>query len=247
MARSSAAVVFRTLCLFGAALGAVHSENLFAADADAGPSASSAGSGSDLETIEVQADKLHVLPTQPVDSVFGFGKSIIETPCSLTSISNEMLNRVNITDINDLVALSPGSFTQSFFGVAGSLDIRGTAGENYFRGVRRIDNPGNYPQVIAASDRIDIVRGPASPILGPSKVGGYLNFEPKSARAESGAYMKQAKGAIGFTTGSWDEKTVHAEVGGPATLFGKPSGFYVYSQFENSGSYYQNSATRHSI
>src|SRR3569833_2391718 len=187
MARSSAAVVFRTVCLLGA-LAAAHSQQIFAADAEVGPVISSAATGNDhLVTVEVTADKLHVLPTEPVDSVFGLGKSIIETPRSLTSISNEMLNRVNITDINDLVALSPGSFTQSFFGVAGSLDIRGTAGENYFRGVRRIDNPGNYPQVIGASDRIDIVRGPASPIYGPSKVGGYLNFVPKSARADSGA------------------------------------------------------------
>src|SRR5690348_13091501 len=162
MARASAAVVFRMLCLSGAALAAAHSEYLLAAESDAGPVSSAAGSGGEsLETVEVTADKLHVLPTEPVDTVFGFGKNIIETPRSLTSISNEMLNRVNITDIDDLVALSPVSFTQSFFGVAGSLDIRGTAGENYFRGVRRIDNPGNYPQVIGASDRIDIVRGPA--------------------------------------------------------------------------------------
>jgi iron complex outermembrane receptor protein len=249
MARSSAAVVFRTLCLFGA-LAAAHSQQVLAADADAGPVSSSAGSGSsgsDLETVEVQADKLHVLPTEPVDSVFGLGKTIIETPRSLTSISNEMLNRVNITDINDLVALSPGSFTQSFFGVAGSLDIRGTAGENYFRGVRRIDNPGNYPQVIGASDRIDIVRGPASPIYGPSKVGGYLNFVPKSARADSGAYLAEAKGEVGVTRGSWDKKTLHAELGGPSSLLGVPSGYYVYAEFEDSGSYYENSATRQAL
>ncbi len=179
--------------------------------------------------------------------MFGFGKNILETPRSLTSISNEMLDRVNITDINDLVALSPGSFTQSFFGVAGSLDIRGSAGENYFRGVRRIENPGNYPQAIGASDRIDIVRGPAAPIYGPSKVGGYLNFVPKSARADSGEYMTEAKGEIGVTRGSWDEKTVHAEMGGPSSLFGLRSGYYVYAQFEDSGSYYENSATRQAI
>jgi iron complex outermembrane receptor protein len=246
MKRSWAARGFRTFCFLTLGAGVGSPQLLFAADGPAAAGAS-ADADSSLETVQITADKLHVLPTQPNESVFGFGKNIIETPRSLTSISNEMLDRVNITTIDDLVALTPGSFTQSFFGVAGSLDIRGTAGENYFRGIRRIENPGNYPQAIAASDRIDVVRGPASPIFGPSKVGGYLNFVPKSARAESGAYMKEAKGEIGFTTGSWDEKTLHAEVGGPATTFGKPSGFYVYSQFENSGSYYENSATRQSI
>lgn len=217
------------------------------ATASATDSASASSDSSTLETVRVQADKVHVLPTEPNDTVFGFGKSIIETPRSLTSISNEMLDRVNITDINDLVALTPGSFTQSFFGVAGSLDIRGTAGENYFRGVRRIENPGNYPQVIGASDHIDIVRGPAAPIYGPSKVGGYLNFVPKSARADSGQYMQEAKGELGMTTGSWDEKTLHAEIGGPSNLLGLKSGFYVYAQFEDSGSYYENSHTHQAL
>ena len=245
MKRTSAATGFRTLCLVGASLGAMHSQLAVAADAAA---ANTADSGGDqLATVEVTADRLKVLPTEPIDTVFGFGKNILETPRSLTSISNEMLDRVNITDINDLVALSPGSFTQSFFGVAGSLDIRGSAGENYFRGVRRIENPGNYPQAIGASDRIDIVRGPAAPIYGPSKVGGYLNFVPKSARADSGEYMTEAKGEIGVTRGSWDEKTVHAEMGGPSSLFGLRSGYYVYAQFEDSGSYYENSATRQAI
>ena len=200
-----------------------------------------------IDEVKISADRLQVLPTQPIESVFGFGKNAYETPRALTSISNEMLDRTNITSINDLVALTPGSFTQSFFGVAGSLDIRGTAGENYFRGVRRIENPGNYPQSIGASDRIDIVRGPAAPIFGPSKVGGYLNFIPKSARADGGQYMKESKGELGITLGSFDEKTVHAEVGGPSSLFGTPSGYYIYAQFEDSGSYYENSATRQAI
>src|SRR3982074_369121 len=132
-----------------------------------------------LEEIVVSGDRLDVMQTKPVDSVFGFAKTVLETPRSLTTITSDLLNKTIITGINDLVALTPGSFTQSFFGVAGSLDVRGTAGENYFRGVRRIDNPGNYPTPIGTSDSIDIVRGPASPIFGPSKVGGYLNFHPK--------------------------------------------------------------------
>ena len=143
----------------------------------------------ELETFvteEKVEDDLGLLPTEPVSSVFGFGKTLLETPRSVTSISIEMLDRYGITDIDDMVVLSPGSFTQSFFGVAGALDVRGTPGETYFNGVRRLDNPGNYPTPIGAADRIDIVRGPSSPIFGPSKIGGYLNFVPKSARAATG-------------------------------------------------------------
>lgn len=213
------------------------------------PRASLADDATDgaIDEVKITADRLQVLPTQPIESVFGFGKNAYETPRALTSISNEMLDKVIITEIDDLVALSPGSFTQSFFGVAGSLDVRGTPGENYFRGVKRIDNPGNYPQAIGASDRIDIVRGPASPIYGPSKIGGYLNFVPKSARAESGQQLQEAMGEIGVTTGSWNKKVLTAEVGGPGSIGSKSLGYYLYGEFENSGSYYDNTSTLNSI
>jgi iron complex outermembrane recepter protein len=200
----------------------------------------------ELEEIVVSGDRLDVMQTKPVDSVFGFDKTVLETPRSLTTITNDLLTKTLITGINDLVALTPGSFTQSFFGVAGSLDVRGTAGENYFRGVKRIDNPGNYPTPIGASDSIDIVRGPASPIFGPSKVGGYLNFHPKFKKAVDGDGSEPA-GEFEATGGSWGKKILHAEVSGPTTLFGKPLGYALYGESENSDSYYQNTHTNQTV
>jgi iron complex outermembrane receptor protein len=204
--------------------------------------AQAAPAGEELTEIVVTGDRLDVMQTKPVDSVFGFGKTVLETPRSLTTITSELLEKTIITGIDDLVALTPGSFTQSFFGVAGSLDVRGTAGENYFRGVRRIDNPGNYPTPIGSSDSIDIVRGPASPIFGPSKVGGYLNFNPKFKKAVDGD-QSESTGDIEVTGGSWGKKVLHAEVSGPSTLFDKPLGYALYGESENSGSYYQNTQT----
>ena len=196
------------------------------------------------DTVE---DKIGILPTEPVESVFGFGKTLLETPRSATSITTEVIDRFGIADIDDLVVLSPGAFTQSFFGVAGSLDVRGTPGETYFRGVRRLDNPGNYPTPIGASDRIDIVRGPASPIYGPSKIGGYLNFVPKSARAETGQFLEEPTGEMSFEVGSWDKNILTAEVGGPGDLFGKKLGYYAYVEIENSDSYYENTQTDQTV
>ncbi|MEM6809040.1 MAG: TonB-dependent receptor plug domain-containing protein [Pseudomonadota bacterium] len=195
-----------------------------------------------LDEIVVEGS-LNSLPTQDVGSVFGLDKTLLETPRSASTISADQIARFDIRDIDELVTLSPGVFTQSFFGVAGSLDVRGTAGETYFRGIRRLDNPGNYPTPIGASDRIDIVRGPASVVYGPAKIGGYLNFVPKSARADGGQYLDETEGAISYTTGSWDRAIVTAEVGGPAEAFGREFGYYGYAEIEDSGSYYQNSQT----
>ncbi|MGK0268764.1 MAG: iron complex outermembrane receptor protein [Paraglaciecola sp.] len=199
-----------------------------------------------VERIEVTGS-LGSLPGQDVEAVFGFGKSILETPRSASTISDEQLERFAVTDIDELMAFAPGTFTQSFFGVAGSLDIRGTPGENYFRGMKRLDNPGNYPTPIGASSRIDIVRGPASPIYGPSKIGGYLNFNPKSARASGGQYLEENTGAFSYSLGSWDKSVMTAEVGGPGTVGGKNMGFYLYGEVENSGSFYDNTDTDQTI
>lgn len=195
-----------------------------------------------LDEIVVEGS-LNSLPTQDVGSVFGLDKTLLETPRSASTISSDQLERFDITDIDELVALAPGTFTQSFFGVAGSLDVRGTAGETYFRGVRRLDNPGNYPTPIGASDRIDIVRGPASIIYGPAKIGGYLNFVPKSARASGGQYMDDVEGKVSYSTGSWDRNVITGEVGGSVAIKDRDFGYYLYGEVEDSGSYYNNSQT----
>jgi len=220
------------------ALGLSMSSNAFAEETQT--------TDENIEKIEVRGS-LGSLPGQAVESVFGFGASILETPRSVSTISDEQMERFAITDIDELVAFSPGTFTQSFFGVAGSLDVRGTPGETYFRGVKRLDNPGNYPTPIGASSRVDIVRGPASPIYGPAKIGGYLNFNPKSARASGGQYLEENTGAFSYTAGSWDKSIMTAEVGGPTKIAGKEAGFYLYGEIENSGSYYENTTTDQTV
>ena len=198
------------------------------------------------ETVVVTGS-LRALPVEDVGSVFGFDKNLVEIPRSASTISSEQLERFGITDIYGLVAQAPGTFTNSFFGVGGALDIRGQAGETYFRGVRRLDNPGNYPTPIGASDRIDIVRGPASPIYGPSKSGGYMNFVPKTARLSAGKYIEEPEGEVRYTGGSWDKSVLAASITGPASIGGQQFGYHLYAEVEDSGSFYRNIGTEQTI
>ena len=201
------------------------------------------GEGDDI----VITGALDALPVKNVGSIFGFDKTIVETPRSASTISSEQIERFGITDIYDLVAQAPGTFTNSFFGVGGALDIRGTPGEVYFRGMRRLDNPGNYPTPIAASDRIDIVRGPASPIYGPSKTGGYMNFVPKSARVADGKLADKASGELSYTRGSWDMNIVKGNISGPLNIGGQEFGYSLFGQYEDDGSYYDNMWTKQTV
>ena len=204
----------------------------------------------ELETFiaeEVIEDDIGIIPTGPLESIFGFDKTLLETPRSASVISIETIEQFGITEIDDLIVLAPGSFTQSFFGAAGALDLRGTPGEVYFNGIRRLENPGNYATPIGAADRVDIVRGPASPISGPSRIGGYLNFVPKSARAETGQYLEEPTGQVSYTAGSWKKAVVTAEVGGPGTIGGKDFGYYVFGEVEDSDSYYDNTEVKSNL
>jgi iron complex outermembrane receptor protein len=189
---------------------------------------------------------LGALPVKGVGSVLGFDKTLVETPRSASTVSKEQIERFGVTSIYDLIAQAPGTFTNSFFGVGGSLDIRGTPGETYFRGMRRLDNPGNYPTPIGAADRIDIVRGPASPIMGPAKTGGYINFVPKTARAGSG-YMTDTKADFTYTRSSWNGNMLAASVVGPGEIGGHEFGFALYGELTDSDSYYDNIFTHQTL
>jgi len=195
----------------------------------------------------VVTGSLGALPLKDVGTIFGFGKTLLETPRSASSVSAEQMERFGMTDIYDLVSQVPGTFTNSYFGTGGALDIRGSPADVYFRGMRRLDNPGNYPTPIGASDRVDIVRGPSSPIFGPSKTGGYMNFVPKSARAANGTYVAKANGYMSYTRSSWSGNDIKGSITGPGNIGDHPFGYSLYGEVEDSGSYYRNMSTRQTI
>jgi len=190
---------------------------------------------------------LGALPVKEVGSIFGFDKTLVDTPRSASTISKEQMDRFGITQIYDLVAQVPGTFTSSFFGTGGALDIRGAPSDVYYRGMLRLDNPGNYATPIGAADRIDIVRGPASVIYGPSKIGGYMNFVPKTARAANGEYASDAKGDMEVDLGSWGRKVIKASVTGPGKIGDHKFGYSVYGEIEDSDSYYRNVHTKDAL
>ncbi len=197
---------------------------------------------------EKSSDPAGVLPRAPISSVFGGSKSILETPRAVSVVSSEMLEQYGVDNIEGLAAIVPSSYTTSSFGIAGSLDLRGTSGENYFRGMKRLENGGVYPTPIGATDRIDVVRGPPSPIYGPGKIGGYLNFIPKSSRASTGKYLDKDTGKMTVTVGSWSKRQATLEQGGSLKLPDKRNaGYYIYTMFENSGSYYRNAGNEQAL
>ncbi len=77
--------------------------------------------------------------------VFGLDKDLVDTPRAVTVISDKLLSRYNIKTVYDFTAVSAGTYTGSYFGVPGSLNIRGTMADNYFNGFQGLSNFANFP------------------------------------------------------------------------------------------------------
>src|ERR1700761_7991030 len=95
------------------------------------PMAAAAQQAATVDAVTVTArDSAGLLERQPNDAVFGLSKPLLDTPRSASFVSAATLDRYGVRELDDLVAVSPGAFTDSYYGVSGSLNLRGTLAEN---------------------------------------------------------------------------------------------------------------------
>jgi iron complex outermembrane receptor protein len=198
-------------------------------------------------SVEAKVDPYNVVPVLPTQSLFGFDQKLEEIPRSISTADQETLLRYNVKTVNDIVTVASGTYTGSYFGIPGSVFLRGDIGDNFFRGFRRVENRGNYATPVDATDHIEIVKGPPSPIYGGGRIGGFLNFIPKTARSESAKWLEKATGKVTLTYGSYDEKRGSAEVGVPFKLGSHRSGLYAFFEAEDSHSFYNGVANRYKL
>jgi outer membrane receptor protein involved in Fe transport len=182
-------------------------------------------------------DPLGVLPTGPSQSAFGFDKTILDTPRSVSVISADLIDKMSLSAVEDLVRVVPGVFTVTRFGIQGAIDVRNVPADTYFRGMKRINLQGHGRSVLAAMDQIEVVKGPPSPIYGMGKIGGYTNMVPKAGRAKTGGYLSNNEGVAQVTTGSFEKFEATLGYGGPLKVAGKKGGFYVYGLVEDSNAF----------
>ena len=185
-------------------------------------------------------DDLTILPSEPSDGAFGLDLTLLETPRSVTEVSADLIKSYGLRSVDDLVRLTPGAFTSSFFGIRGAMDIRGAAADNYFRGFRRIANPGAFNTIVRGAESLEVLRGPVSPLYGHGSVGGQLNYSPKTSKSETAKYITSPTGRVDATLGSYDQKLLAVEYGAPFTTpGGKQAGVYFFGEVEKSGSFYK--------
>jgi iron complex outermembrane receptor protein len=213
---------------------ATFAQAAMAADASASPQT--------VSEIVVTADKAGLLERKPSSTVFGLNKPLLDTARSATLISDTTIQRYGIKTIDNLTAIAPGTYTASFYGVPGVLNIRGTYAENYYQGFKLIENLGTYTTPIGDAARIDVVRGPPSPVYGAGKVGGFLNFVPKTA-----AGLTEPTGEIDVSGGSYDQYNVNGQFGAPVKLGAAEGGVYAYGEYDHGDEFYDGIKPEHEL
>ena len=192
-----------------------------------------------VDEIIVVADPLELTELEGSRAVFGLNLSYAEIPRAISAISDETISRFNIETVDDLAAVAPGTFTGSFFGVPGSVTLRGNRADNYFKGFKRAENPGTFPTPIGASERLEVVRGPTPALYGAGRVGGFVNVTPLTAQTQKQIGERGKLFEIGGTLGSYDKRIVEGSAGAAFGLGAYDAGVYAYAEYENSNSFYR--------
>jgi iron complex outermembrane recepter protein len=195
-----------------------------------------------LESVTVTGDPVHLLETRANDTAFGLDKPLIETPRAVTLVSDATIDRYGINGVNDLTAITPSAYTASYYGVEGAVSLRGTLAENYFRGFKRAENRGTYSTPLADAAGIEILRGPPSPIYGAGKVGGLVNFLPKTVAADD-----SFGGEATLTYGSYSKRNATLQISTPVSLGAAAGGIHAYGEVDDSFSFYRGIHPSHQL
>lgn len=154
-------------------------------------------------------------------------RKIAEVPASVSVITAKDIQSQQAVKVEDLLRNVEGVDVQSeASGFAGSLILRGVGGS--FAGKNTqvlVDGMAVEPQALNANgspalefaglgdiERIEVVRGPASSLYGPSAMGGVINILTKRWTGEPG-------GEVELGLGSHNAQSVRAAVGGASEKF----------------------------
>ncbi|MBU2097147.1 MAG: hypothetical protein KKD00_00150 [Gammaproteobacteria bacterium] len=164
----------------------------------------------------------------------GLDRPLYELPRAISIIDRGRMDAADVSGVDDLVKVVPGAYTLARFGVQGAADIRNASADVYFRGMKRVNQEGHVPSVLGVVDRIEILRGPPSPLIGMGKPGGYTDIYPRTGIAPHGRETQTTGGFAELRTGSFNRVLANAGVGGPLSAQGREGQFFVSAMSENS-------------
>ncbi|WP_020182724.1 TonB-dependent siderophore receptor [Methylotenera sp. 1P/1] len=151
----------------------------------------------ELGTIEVKASSIADAYPYSASTATKTDTPLIETPLSIQVVPEEVLGTQNAQKIADVIRNVSGVQTQhSYGGVMEQYSIRGflQTASGYRNGIRipllRFD--------LANVERVEVLKGPASMLYGPTDPSGLINIVTKKPQKETAYSFQQSIGSFDF-------------------------------------------------
>lgn len=190
---------------------------VFAAAADAPAEATTL----DSVNVRAEAEKKDSYTVREAASATRLGLSLRETPQSVTVITRQRLDDMGLYALTDVMSQVTGVFVQYTDTERVSINARGYAIGNVQ--VDGLLNAGGYVKAngdSAVYERIEVVRGSTGLTSGAGDPSGTINLIRK--RAQDAFAFSSA-----MTVGSWNNRRLEADIGGPLAFDGRLRGRVV--------------------
>lgn len=204
------------------------------------PKATPAGGAQVMRSITVAEDALDASSegtgsyTAPLVSAGKSLQSIREIPQSVTVITRQRLDDMNVTSLPDALKQATGVTVQRFDGAGNfnSYNVRGYAVDSIQLDGLNFGNTGNVVEFdTAIFDRVEILRGPAGLFQGSGEPSATINLARKRALAET-------KFGVAARIGSWNALRGEVDATGALAQDGRLRGRVVAAYDERDS--YQN-------
>lgn len=203
-----AGTAFITLGLVLGARGAVAQAPASDTDPDQGRPAS----GRVLETVRVEGTREPAYEIQDMAEVGKMPVPIMHTPQAITVVPEQLLREFRPIFLDDALRTVSGVNQDNTFGnTADGFTLRGFFADKIFRnGIRTLNSRALTP----STERIEVLKGPASLLYGSIEPGGLVNVTTKRPRFDESSFE------LGYQGSNRGGSRANLDVTGPAASFG---------------------------
>jgi iron complex outermembrane receptor protein len=122
-------------------------------------------------------------------------ESVQDVPLAITALSGEFINKVNLTDVKDLVSFTPGVSGNSQDSFIDAISVRGIRTQDFgigldpsaafFKNDLYEGRNGSAVTTLYDLDRAEILRGPQGFLFGRNSIGGAFSVHTRRAEIDS--------------------------------------------------------------
>ena len=122
-------------------------------------------------------------------------ESVQDVPLAITALSGEFINKVNLTDVKDLVAYTPGVSGNSQDSFIDAISVRGIRTQDFglgldpssafFKNDLYEGRNGSAVSTLYDLNRAEVLRGPQGFLFGRNSIGGAFSVHTRRAEIDS--------------------------------------------------------------